>query len=85
MAPGELAVSRPDNPRSMTLSLAEAEARAWNERPVGGLVEYTDDIGKKSLERTRSGAWVVGGHAAVVLLEGRVGGVPLRRCRRVSR
>lgn len=55
-------------------------AREWNEvHPVGTPVTVTKDRGEKVETTTRSEAWVMGGHTAVVLLEGISGGYLLSR------
>ena len=57
-----------------------ADAAAWNERhPVGTPVLFWPmmraEAGRPS--RTRTPAWVIGGHSAVVMVEGYAGGISL--------
>lgn len=52
----------------------------WNaQHPIGTAVTVTDDFGKTSESKTRSAAWVMGGHSAMILLEGVSGGYMLER------
>lgn len=52
----------------------------WNHQVErGALVTYRDDYGKLHQTRTRSEAQVLGGHTAVVWIEGRSGCVALDR------
>ena len=52
----------------------------WNHQVrIGDLVIYTDDRGKEHETRTRSRAEVLGGHTAVVWIDGRPGCVALDR------
>lgn len=61
---------------------AEREAMAWNERhPIGTPVAVTQDNGSVVESKTRSPAWVMGDHTAVVMYEGRSGGYLLSRVR----
>lgn len=65
------------NPRK-----AEAAARDWNSKnPVGCNVEVTLDDGSLKETKTASEAWVLGGHTAVIKLEGIAGGYALNRVR----
>lgn len=58
----------------------EREVSTWNERAnIGDLVTYLDDNGEAHSTRTRSEASLLGGHTAVVWIEGRVGCVKLSR------
>lgn len=55
-------------------------AAAWNSRhPVGTPVTYWPGVkqGPGRTSRTRTPAWVVGGHSAVVSVEGYAGGIAL--------
>ena len=61
--------------------MAEREAAAWNARyPVGTPVVVTPHIGCEPEEliktKTRSAAWVISGHASV-MVEGKSGGYGL--------
>lgn len=67
------------NPRKV-----EAAARAWNEKhKVGCKVDVTLDDGSIKETTTASEAWVLGGHTAVIKLEGITGGYSLSRVRPV--
>ena len=61
---------------------AQAQAQAddlWNAmHPVGTEVDRTDDLGNVHRTRTRSIAWVICGHASV-MVEGITGGYLLSR------
>jgi hypothetical protein len=58
----------------------ERRCREFNERcPVGTPVHLVNDHGQVEHTRTRSAAWVLGGHTAVVAVEGRAGGYLLER------
>jgi hypothetical protein len=60
-------------------AVADAQVTRWNELyPVGTPVAVTLDDGTTKLTRTRSMAWVVCGHATV-LVEGISGGYSLER------
>lgn len=64
---------------------AEAEAEAWNAlHGVGTPVVVTKDDGSEVRTKTRSIAWVLGEHTAVVMLEGIRGGYLLSRVRLAS-
>jgi hypothetical protein len=66
-----------------TISHAAAEQRivdAWNKaHPVGSQVTLRLDNGTGVQTKTRSAAWVMGGHTAVVMVEGKTGGWALDR------
>ena len=65
------------NPRK-----AEAAARHWNEQnAIGTVVEVTLDDRSIKETKTASEAWVLGGHTAVIKLEGISGGFSLSRVR----
>ncbi len=58
----------------------EAQIKKFNEKyPPGTLGFLTRDNGSVEPAQTRSDAWIVGGHTAVVLLEGISGGYQLDR------
>ena len=58
----------------------EQSVENWNAMyPVGTSVNLTNDMGETEETKTRSEAWVLGGHTAVVLVEGRSGGYLLDR------
>lgn len=66
------------NPRN-----AQRAADQFNERhPVGTPVFLTLDSGKEIETRTRSAAWVIGEHSAIVKVEGKSGGYAINRVRR---
>lgn len=50
--------------------------------PVGTEIDYTDDLGIATGYKTRSEAQVLGGHSAVIWLEGKSGCVSLSRISR---
>lgn len=52
----------------------------WNERHrIGAEVNVTRDDGSIMSTRTRSDAWLLGGHTAVIMVEGITGGYALER------
>lgn len=56
----------------------------WNRTtPVGTDVILTLDNGTEVRTKTRSKAWVMGGHTSVVSVEGRAGGYDIDRVRPV--
>ncbi len=60
----------------------ELEADRWNaEHPVGTEVLVTRDNGEEERTKTRSEAWVLSGHTAVVMVDGIAGGYLLSRIR----
>lgn len=60
----------------------EAEAAEWNKLyPPGTPVEVTRDMGEIEKTKTRSIAWVMGGHTCVVMVDGISGGYLLERVR----
>ena len=64
---------------------AEKSANDWNSKyPVGKPVEVTLDGGSIKETKTASEAWVLGGHTAVIKLEGISGGYALNRVRPMS-
>lgn len=65
-----------------TLSQLLAMVDHWNKTvPIGTTVEVTKDLGEIIETKTRSEAWVLGGHTPVLLLEGIRGGYSLERVR----
>lgn len=59
------------------------EVLTWNaDNPVGAEVIVTKDDGTELRTKTRSEAWVLSGHTAVVMVEGIAGGYLLARVRR---
>lgn len=62
----------------------EKEVQAWNDKyPVGQQVEVRKDLGEIEETRTRSEAWVLSGHTAVIMLEGISGAYLLNRVRAI--
>jgi hypothetical protein len=54
----------------------------WNDRyPVGTQVTVEMDSGEIRATKTRSSAWLLSGHTAVIMLEGITGGYLLSRVR----
>jgi hypothetical protein len=52
----------------------------WNTAyPVGVAVDLREDSGSVTRTTTRSAAWVMGDHSAVVMVEGKSGGYDLTR------
>lgn len=65
-----------------TLSQLQAMVDHWNKTvPIGTPVQVANDFGKVSDTKTKSEAWLLGGHTPVVLLEGISGGYSLERVR----
>ena len=63
-----------------TLYEVEKRVEDWNSKyPPGTRVVLTDDLDQEHETVTRSPAWVIGGHTAVVEVEGRAGGYSLSR------
>lgn len=64
----------------MTTTTPDREVAEWNATvPVGAAVRYWPGWrqGEGIRSRTRSQAWVLGGHCAVVMVEGAAGGIAL--------
>ncbi|WP_205522813.1 hypothetical protein [Myxococcus eversor] len=59
---------------------AEEEVAAWK-HPIGTQVVVTRDNGEEVRTKTRSEPWVLGGHSAVIMVEGISGGYSLERVR----
>lgn len=56
----------------------------WNATyPVATQLIVTLDSGTEMYTQTRSEAWLLGGHTAVVLVNGITGGYSLKRCRAI--
>lgn len=52
----------------------QTKVDTWNAtHQVGETIQYRDDVGKIIESKTRSEAWVLGGHSAVIQIEGRSG------------
>ena len=74
--------TKTDN-RRQSLAMLERRCREWNSCvPVGGAVEYHPVIGEPEyrIEKTRSKAYVLSRHLAVVFLQGASGCVALDAC-----
>lgn len=63
-------------------SLNEALVCAWGNTPEGTAVIVIKDQGGEVLTKTRSAPWMLGGHSAVIMLEGITGAYALDRVRR---
>jgi hypothetical protein len=62
------------------LADAKLNAETWNQQvKIGDLVTFRDDNGEAHVTRTRTEASVLGGHTAVVWIEGKAGCVNLNR------
>lgn len=71
-------------PRPSAAALAK-QCIAWNAaNPIGTAVDVTRDNGAVERSKTRTEAYVMSGHSAVVMLEGISGCYLLSRCRRAS-
>ena len=69
---------------AIRLEEAQAEVERWNAAyPIGTEVDRTDDHGNVHRTRTRSIAWVICGHASV-MVEGISGGYLLSRMKPVT-
>lgn len=67
-------------PRRKSISEQKADVACWNAaHPVGREVTVEMDNGKKLKTKTTSEAWLMGGHTAVIKLEGISGGYALER------
>lgn len=65
---------------------AEAKVKHWNETtPIGSRVRYWPGRreGEGVESKTRSEAWLLGGHSAVVQVEGRGGSIALTHVERI--
>lgn len=69
--------------RQEVTTLQGALVEAWKGTPEGTDVIVTKDRGEEIRTRTRSAPWLLGGHTAVIMLEGISGGYSLARVRRV--
>jgi hypothetical protein len=70
--------------RQKTAATLERECMLWNAmNPIGTEVEYHPVIGEAShrITRTRTGAYVLSGHTAVIFIEGQAGCVALDACK----
>lgn len=64
------------NPKKPSISYVEMFN---NKVKIGTLVNYLDDAGESHSTRTRSEASILGGHTAVIWIEGKAGCVRLDR------
>lgn len=68
-----------------TLKQLTAAVDGWNEKhPVGTKVMVRLDSGESIKSETTSAAWVIGGHSALVKLQGITGGYALERVTAVN-
>lgn len=75
-------MSMPMTPRPNPRNAQRAADRFNEEHPVGTPVLLTLDSGEEIKTHTRSAAWVVGGHSAMVMVIGKSGGWQINRVRR---
>ena len=62
----------------------QAKVDAWNtHRPIGTSVAVKMDDDSTCLTKTRSEAWLMGGHTAMICVDGISGGYMLERVRPV--
>lgn len=67
------------------LARIAADVKFWNEEhPVGTDVIVTKDLGDEVRTKTRSAAWVLSGHSAVIMVDGISGCYALERVRPVK-
>lgn len=66
------------------VSRQSAMVDEWRDVPLGTAVVVTKDDGSKVSTRTRSGPWMLGGHTAVIMVEGLAGCYSLERVSRGS-
>lgn len=67
------------------MNKAEKQAQAWNEKhAVGTNVLVRKDLGDVLATKTRSEAYVLGGHTAVIMVDGITGCYDLSRVRSVE-
>lgn len=64
------------------VELQRALVAAWEGTPDGTPVVVTKDRGEQVATKTRSGPWLLGGHTAVIQLEGISGCYALERVRK---
>lgn len=69
--------------RDRAAAAQAAIVEGWKATPEGTEVVVRKDNGSEVRTRTRSGPWLLGGHTAVIMLEGVSGGYLLERVRRV--
>lgn len=71
-------------PVKAVIELNEALVRAWKDTPIGTDVIVSMDDGSETRTKTRSEAQMMGGHSAVIWLEGISGCYHLKRVRKVA-
>ncbi|NAQ13485.1 hypothetical protein PscP89CL_04250 [Pseudomonas syringae] len=74
-------------PKRPTAAQLQKRVDNWNAKhPVGTLVSFENIIGRGETHRGASSgeAYVVGGHTAVIFLEGKSGFVDLEHCKAVA-
>jgi len=59
----------------------ETLVKVWEKVPVGTRVRYIQDDGSEILTNTRSAPFLMGGHSAMIQLEGMAGSFALWRVR----
>lgn len=60
--------------QTLTEMQMEGKVKAWNSNhPVGSKVILTNDIGENEETVTRSEAFIMGGHSAMIQVKGRSG------------
>lgn len=70
--------------KGKSLATLEHQINEWNRNvPEGSSVKVVKDNGDEFFTVTRSQAWIVGGHSALVLLRGISGGYLLDRVTKV--
>ena len=75
-----------NSPSSLVQGVGAAKklVKQWNATyPLGTEVIVTLDSGAEKLTQTRSEAWLLGGHTAVVMVDGIAGCYALQRCRAI--
>lgn len=71
---------RRHSPRQPSIETLNTQVDAWNKaHPEGTAVKVRKDDGAILTTRTRSNAWVMGGHSAVICVVGISGGYDLDR------
>ena len=70
-------------PTRMTVEQVTEQCRVWNrDNRIGSVVDVQGDDGTTTQTNTRTEAFVLGGHTAVVMLESQPAAYRLDRCRR---
>lgn len=72
--------ARRHQPRARSAAELERQIASFNQRyPVGTPVAVRRDDGKSIVTATRSEAWIMSGHSAVIMVDGISGGYLLDR------